>query len=457
MKKTVAVTLALSLLLCGAAGFAAIKINALRDKVEITQHTEYGDKTAADGIEMHMKTQIGRRMFWETAYTAGAEEAPRTAYEYHGEDVPMEYDEVEYISIQDRISGDIAAYYDFTEDLTGLAKELKTLAEETPADAEGTRTVSLKEYYDQYEVNIDISLNGMHTTLTEGPVWEAFNRFLRVPVKDTDYIVFHMNKLREDAFGIRTQSVDAEGAFCSLTSAGLVAPLFNRCFFTLRIWNEDENSSETRKDYGSIPGGYGVYTFPYNAGLSVEEAASGFLAGDIENVLPLAEDAEVSFMDLNGDGTKLMVYTAEPDGFYLTVLDIETLRQTQKLRIGDDDAYNVRTDPDAAVILLPDALAVITETNGVFTPEFTVPTLSIALHGNTEMLYETDVDLAFRNGKLAWAAPCGYDRFGLMIIDKTGLVYYGVYENGAIAGHEGPGFNPLDALAKDPIRIRWEK
>ena len=139
-----------------------------------------------------------------------------------------------------------------------------------------------------------------------------------------------------------------------------------------------------------------------------------------------------------------------------TVAFTNTLK-TQKLRIGDDDAYNVRTDPDAAVILLPDALAVITETNGVFTPEFTVPTLSIALHGNTEMLYETDVDLAFRDGKLAWAAPCGYDRFGLMIIDKTGLVYYGVYENGVIAGHEGPGFNPLDALAKDPIRIRWEK
>ena len=461
MKRTVAVTLALTLLLCGAAGFAAIKVNALRDKVEITQHTEYGDKTAADGIEMHMKTQLGQRMFFDTVYTAGAEEGTRTAYEYHGEDVPMEYDEDEGVSLWDRISADINVYNDYadgiTEDLPGLARELKALVEETPEGAKGTKTVYLKDYYDQYEVNIDVHLKGMYTTLTEGPVWEAFRRFLRVPVKDTDHITFYIDKAEMGPSGIRTQFIDTTGTFYDLFSTELIAPRFNRCFFMLNIWTETDSDTETPPDFSGIPGGYGVYSFPYNTGLRQEEIAADFLAGDIENVLPLKEDVQVHSMELNRDGTKLMVYTAEPDGFYLTVLDIETLRQTQKLRIGDEEAYHIRTDPDATVIELPDALAVLTEANGVFTQEFTAPTLSIALYGNTNMRVHGEGDFAFRDGKLAWAAPLAYESFGLMIIDKTGLLYYGVYDNGVIVGHEGPGFKSLDSISQDPIRIRWEK
>ena len=78
-------------------------------------------------------------------------------------------------------------------------------------------------------------------------------------------------------------------------------------------------------DFGEVPGGYGLYSFRYDEEKLSYDPAQDFLDGEIETVLPLSTDAVAVRLSLNEDESRLRIFTEEPGGFYMTVLDTDEI------------------------------------------------------------------------------------------------------------------------------------
>ncbi len=65
MKKVYALITALVFLSCSVISVVAATINSERDQVVITENILYGDRSAADGLEIKTKNHLGYRLYWE--------------------------------------------------------------------------------------------------------------------------------------------------------------------------------------------------------------------------------------------------------------------------------------------------------------------------------------------------------------------------------------------------------
>lgn len=251
----------------------------------------------------------------------------------------------------------------------------------------------------------------------------------------------------------------------TLNAIGTVARSWGRCFFTINNFKylDYKNGLDEIEyiDTSLIPGGYGIYSFYYCGGDSASR--TGILADKIENVFPLDSKTLVSHITMSNDETQLLLFTVENKAFYMTVIDIKSMKSTQKILIKEEQGSgSVYQYDDFIVTDTEEDITVISVKDGIYTLDFSVRKASFTNEKFHDVWIANCMD--YKNGKLAVVGNCfdeyiGYELcdFFVSVYDKSGLLYYGKYNTSLDLGRANDSFNsdchPTDI---NPNLIKWK-
>lgn len=456
MKKIIALVLLLALLSAGAFCMIGNAVSAEKANVTIKENILYGDRSYAEGVTVFTRAHYDRHLFWNTAYTVGKNPKCDTAFTFHySEFYENEKPHPEALSLE----VDLKYGFDTTvpaESSVGLQKAYRELFDATAPGTKGTKTVYLQNYYTYYPIRVTIALPGTlwqgndYEKLTfeeyrnERAVWDKFNEFFKIPIpKDLPGFEISVTK---DAQGKRV-GIGANSMEKELLLAPVSTYTSDRCFFSIGNRYLGREGDTEYADTGLIPGGYGIYSFhfkqvrnPDNTHGSTTIFHSGYETGVEEDTLatvyPLDSEVTVKHLSVSDDESKLLVFTLEKDSTYLTVIDIATMTELQKLRITDDDSYIISEYENFIALNGFESLSVIEiGADGQYRLAFTVPKQT-DINKSAQILSD-QTQMAFDGDRLVMIYYLYEPRYGaveicgfsMAIYDQTGLVYYAEYKS----------------------------
>lgn len=473
MKKIYAIIIAIVLISCSVFGVVAATVGAEKDRVNITETVIYGDKAVAEGLEITTTNYLKYKLYWKTNYTIGNDSLTKTEYTFH----PTAYYGEENRHRYEGVWFDEGIEYGFNDatpvsQLEGIQKAYKELFDSADYGEEKYKTVYLKDYYDYYPIGVGFDLPNTNWYGYDGEnlkgepydalyVSEKFSEFFKIPVLESDNVRISVEKGEDgDCYSTGTDKMNCY----QLYSVGTVAQSKNRCFFTINNYKyaDYENNADKLEyiDTSMIKGGYGIYSFYYFGGDSASR--TGIMADRLETVYPLKEKTIVNHITLNNEETKLLLFTVENESSYLTVIDIETMTEDQRLLIDDSSMGTVYKYDDFIVTDMGESISVISVKDNVYSLEFNVQKASF-IDENYQDLWNADY-MDFKNGKLAlvgndFEKETGYEvcDFFVSVYDKSGLRYYGVYDNGLdinwLDSQYESNCHPADS---NPNKIKWK-
>lgn len=449
MKKIIALVIALTVLSFGSLCMIGNVVNSQKDNVTITENIIFGDRSYAEGIKIFTRAKYDSHLFWNTSYTIGG--SASTEYEFHYNKY-YEYGEMSYAGLD--LGFDFAYGVNSIaslEDLTGIEKAYRELADATKPGEESTRHIYLQDYYDYYPIAVSVYLPGIlwqgnnyerlaqENAVNEKAVWDKFREFFKIPLPD-------------DLPGIDISvGKDSRGNVVSVGSGGESSPFYShstytdtKCFFSILNKYTNENSESKYYDTSLIPGGYGIYAFDYenvrdtsNTYGSTTVFKEGYETGIKEETLrlvyPLEQDVDVMYLSVSKDGSKLLIFTEENGSTYLNVVDTETFAELQRFKVADSEV-GIYYEYDSFIVLeeYQDDVGIsvieICE-DGTYRLAFSVPRSEPRENYSIE-------DMAFNGRELAIITNmynenqvfelCG---FAVSVYNSSGLVYYGEYES----------------------------
>lgn len=447
MKRIIAAVLLLSLLSVASFCMIGSIVGEEKANVMIKENVIYGDKSYAEGVTVLARANYDDHLFWNTSYTIGDNTNASTEYEfYYSEHYENEKKQYNGITL------DVDLKYGFdlktpVSESKGLQKAYRELYDATPQGGKGTKMIRLQDYYDYYPIRVHVDLPGVlwsgndYRTLyskNARDVWDKFNDYFKIPIpKDLPAFEISIEK--------GNNSIGTSGMALEFYFNAINAYTSDKVFFA--ISNKYMVGDETEEHYidtSLIPGGYGIYAINYrNVRNSdrkshyVTDYDTGIDHNSLTTVFPLEQYQEVIHMTLSNDRSKLMVFTKENSSImHLTVIDIETMTQLQKIEIGAIEQYSIFEYDNCIVFRGANDIAVIEKRNdGLCDLAFAVPRMT-EIEQNIRFTGYATV-MAFDGERLAivermtdeyhnTAGLCGFE---VAIYTTSGLVYYGEYES----------------------------
>lgn len=141
---------------CGVLAAGHLSLSARRDAVSLEETTLLGDVSAAEGIQVDIRTELMNQLFWATQYTAGTSPAIHTDYTHYWSEQPnsREWD-------WDVLRADCLGGYGVTdqewetEDKYGMQKPYNDVASRCPAGTkEYSERVRLRDYYEYFPIYV---------------------------------------------------------------------------------------------------------------------------------------------------------------------------------------------------------------------------------------------------------------------------------------------------------------
>lgn len=475
MKKVYALIIAFVLLSCSVVSVVAATINSERDQVVITENILYGDRSAAEGLDIKTKNHLNYRLYWETDYAISNDSKANTKFNLY----PRQKHENN--SANRRYEGiflNNGIEYGFYDDLpaseqTGIQKAYKELFDSAEIGVEKSKKVYLRDYYEYYPIGVGFNLPYTNWSGYDGEnlkgepydalyVTEKFREYFKIPVLDSDTVTISVEK-GEDGRSYST-GTDEMGCF-NINAIGTVARSWSRCFFAINNYKYLDYKYDIDEieyiDTSLISGGYGIYSFYYCGGDS--SSRTGILADKIETVFPLDSKTIVSHITMSKDAKQLLLFTVEDKSFYLTVIDIKTMKAAQKILINEEQGSgSVHQYDDFIVTDTEEDITVIAVKDGVYTLDFSVRKASFINEKFHDIWIADCMD--YKDGKLAIVGNCfDEDRgnelcdFFVSVYDKSGLLYYGKYNTNLDLGRTNDTFisdcHPTDI---NPNSIKWK-
>lgn len=483
MKKIIAIVLLLSLLSVGSFCMIGSVVNKEKANVTIKENIIYGDKSYAEGVTVLTRSHYDSHLFWNTAYTIGETPILSTDYEFHYSEF-YEYGDRSY----NGLTLDVDLKYGFdtsipAEEAVGLQKAYRELYDATAPGTKGTKMIRLQDYYTYYPIRVSIDLPGVlwqgndyedldfDEYINERAVWDAFNNFFKIPIPE-DLPAFEISitkDLRGDGVGVGSSGHASDYWLNPITTY-----TSNRVFFSIgnEFYNKEGDTNQY-VDTSLIPGGYGIYSFNYsNVRNSTNTHGNnttfypGYETGineeTLEMVYPLAQETEVVYMLVSEDESKLLLFTKENDITYLTVIDIASMTDLQKIKVTDANQYMFYECDNCIVLNGWEYISVIElMDNGLYDLAFTVSRMNeindsdaqkgvataMAFDGDKLVMIDRSGDQIYPN-----LETCG---FSVAIYNNTGLVYYAEYEN-SLSATTNPNDYAFNCL---PVKysVKWGK
>ena len=349
MKKNLLIICLLAAFILGSFGFTFAALVPQRDNVQFSETVLYGNPEAAEGLTLRYQNHYDYHLFWDTTWTIGTPaDTAVTDYRFSARrdrdsDIPEHAIQLETNGFATHTSGD---------EVTGLQNAFNELAETAKPDKENIRSIYLADYYQYYPLEVTMNLPGMeeihwdesYYALAEQEKVKGdrskdyiripFQEFFKIPVFPQDMVEIQVY-VNGDGNVTSTSTGHGSDTFSLIETESVLAE--NSCYFTFttRTWNGQY------LDTSLIPGGFGIYALPYSADSIQPE--------NLSMVYPLDPKAQVIRMELNHDESSMFLFTSEPDGYYFTEIEMDSMRTLQRLCINDpyliyDDMMHVTDD-----------------------------------------------------------------------------------------------------------------
>lgn len=469
MKKIIALVLLLSLLSIGSFCAVGSIVGEEKENVTIRENVIYGDLAYADGLSVLTKAHYDDHLFWNTTYTIGEHPTTQNEYTFHY---------AEHYTSGERVHRALMLDADFqygvdtrvsAEERVGLQKAYRELYDELAPGEQGKKTIRLQDYYTYYPIRVDIDLpgvlwNGNHYDrildedyVNERRVWDRFNEFFRIPIpEDLPSFEISVSRHLNDSSAGAGSSGHGQGYYFNVRSTHTD----NRVFFSIGNKYELNDEKETKYvDTSLIPGGYGLYSFTFRNVRNASNTSgntttfhpgyeTGVEADTLAMVFPLEQYAEVIYLTMSQDQSKLLMFTKEYDITYLTVIDVADMKQLQKIRITDAEHFTFFDYDDFIVLNGWDDIAVIERhPDGLYSLAFHVPRMKEVNDSNfqkgvaTAMAFDGEkLAIVDRTGDAVYPSLelCG---FTVAIYDQSGLLCYAEYESSLSATTDASNYS----------------
>lgn len=348
MRKAFAAFLAVFLVLAIGFWYLHSVLLGVSDDVTVTREILYGDPAAAEGVNVLVRNHFGNKLLWETELTLGEDARPETAFTFSNQSIRIATEQT-YLGVSILTSGDIfqlltGSVPEYAEaKYSALIQALSKRIDAVPEGTSETFAFDLAEYLEYYPLEGQIDLPGYTTVFSECQPWmqdseqiaRAFNDFFKIPVTGELMAEIQINKTDSGStYGAQL------GAAYYPSFTGVVTG--DACYFTFNAVTDAGVVADT----GHIPGGYGIYCLPYEG--------SRLDFDNMKLVCSLDPAESYESMSLSGDGKRIRLLSWQGEDLMLTVIDIETMSQVQKVKLltsSQEDYHDVIPYDDFLLIL----------------------------------------------------------------------------------------------------------
>ncbi len=465
MKKSLYLTVVLLILTLSGVCTAAVSVSRQHDQVVITQSREVGEPAVLDGLNIQLGMGC-RNLFWNTTYLPGVSPQTTTDFRYIHNGSGMSYndDNTPYYSIYLRDdTTDLLQYDEEEENPVGLSRAFHELAAVTSAGEEQERTIRLKDYVDYHTFDIGIVTptdefywlyNWKNIRPFEQELYDNFHSFFKLPtLEDETYNISLERDSKGKVYHLGGGTTESD-RFDFMAQDQYQCVTRQAVYFT--FWNRTVKGNIV--DTSQIPGGYGIYRLPFTADFD-PETESGILSEQLEMVYAIDPEHLVLGLGCSHDKSRLLLHTCENGEYVLTVLDSETLEVLQRIPYSPqaEDWYLWR-DEEQDILLITlgwkDYVLFSLREDGLYHLEF------ICEKGTMHLL-NTDCDMAWDGqrlvlGNINSSSERKYS-FCFEVYDKTGLLYYGEYQNSLSLNSDYSDFiSPCYPTREHPIELSWD-
>ncbi|MBQ6844344.1 MAG: hypothetical protein IJO60_06895 [Agathobacter sp.] len=524
MKKSFVLFIMLLVLGVAVVSFGKTSILAEKDNVKITENVLYGDKSMVEGVTLELHNHYENQIFWDTTYVLGEEPKVETEYTFY-QTRQNDYDHRWYgnIYFNDDMHS-IGWDEDTMKAPQGLEVAVQELKDSIGPSESGTKTVFLKDYIDYYSFSVsfrtpyDDESNekrfhyeldarrlryelplaeesvGKNYGYSEGAVeqfrkelkWiETFHEFFKIPVLENEVYMISMKKdENENVIGWGMSSKNG-----GMGSGESDVPEFtdtedyddfslNTYYFVgdgdVYLTFHTHSYNQAVVDTSLIPGGYGIYHFPYD--LEKEE----IYPEQLQMVYALDPNLDVVDLTRDARGENLLLFTIEDTELYMSIIDIETMTLVNKFNISEsrEDVwgidYYVTEEEYMVVLTYRDVIVFSIDENGTYTKEFEASREPLNAfmpkedeNYNEFLQYNTVYD--WNGEELIFANNMynvnGYDgtNFYVGMMDTNGLQYFAIYETSLQSevskdenGYDAYTYAHVRPVDYDPIVVNWE-
>ena len=302
--------------------------------VTVKRETLYGDPSIAEGVDILVRNHFGHKLLWETKLTLAEGAQPETDFTFSNQSIRIKT-EPQYTGVTIQTSGDVFQFLSSIPEYaktkySALAEALTKEVDAVPKGTSKTFTFNFAAYLEYYPLEGQIDLPGYQTVFSEIQPWmqdseeiaRRFNDFFKIPVYGEFSAEFEINKTSSSSTYGAKPYIDYYPSFTGVATE-------NVCYFTFDPVTEKGGVVDT----GHIPGGYGIYSLPYEGNqLDFDR---------LKMVFALDPTQRYEGMSLSGDGKRIRLLTWQGENLMLTVIDIASLKQVQsvKLLTANEEVY----------------------------------------------------------------------------------------------------------------------
>lgn len=448
--------IALLIVLCAAVGFLTAAwqtVDALQDDVVTTVTHRYGDLQRAQGVQIRTQTTCGYYMWWDCTHTIGQE--GETESQFHFSQDGHHIWEQEHFCQEFSLGGiggmgmSSNAGLDFPQNDFGQL--IAQVAQNTPAAESHEETLLLEDYLDTYPLDYWIDLRTQRYVLDES--YSIHNLFFgEEPDESMQYVkdnydqwssLFRFPILPGDTITI-TVGKGVDGRVLDLNISGCEANIKfpyvvadEGLYFYPLFQDTQGNAIKT----GEYRYGNGLYYIPFRPLENVQGTPLQPATLDFEGlklVFPLDADFQLLAMEETADGTGLHLLTQEASGYTYHLFDLgsRNILQSVSIPIAQAD-WTFYPEQELLYLAAEEEIALV-RMGQEAQIEFIAP-----WPAEIERHFPTHV--AYRDGVLYGVMEGWYESHTgvtLMICDRDGLAYLGLYSNNLDSpGYDSAWFN----------------
>ncbi len=339
MKKSLILTLLLTLCIAGGAAYAAADIWSQHDAVTFQQNILTGDATDAEGLTVHMTVSESNHQFWDIHQILGAEPQTEVTYDFtlFADDErmlgPIPANALAPITMNINLKDYGPQISELDPD--AIPAEFVDLAEKYTEDGSNAKTISAKDLMVYYPIQAELEFPDMHAAWTSDAWWSSlhsendkgamakalsreFQDFFRLPLPDDMDVTlriehpYHNYVLRYDYSANPYFSISFKSALTG-----------DACYFAFNAQDSEYKSL----DVSQIRDGFGIYKLSYNA-------QDGILP-ELSTFYPVDPAAEILYLGLTESQDQLHLHTRENGQYLITFIDLANGQELQKLTIGN--------------------------------------------------------------------------------------------------------------------------
>ena len=319
-------------------------VNEQKDRMEIEEEVLTGDLSEAEGLAIQAVSHMDYQLFWTTILHPGAAEVAETTFRFWPSRRSSAYEGSSYLEVRlgnanYGISGNVDL--DDPEDREGgwIWKPAADVASRTPSGDQRTEIVALNDYYDSFPMTFDYWLeseDGIMSYWVDSTEqdFEDLTAFFDVPIPDDvkmsvtvgknadgTVVEINCNYAVDNVYDLWTSTVmTEEGGYF------IIPKMKNR---------EEEQIHYPILDSDRVNNDYGIYCFPVREKYEDQSGVLTPVMSELHNGFPIEGDENAVLLQHDAETDQLLLLTEGQGHLWLTVIDRPSMRELQRLDLGE--------------------------------------------------------------------------------------------------------------------------